>query len=123
LRDSLLHDIGNIDHAIKIAFNSLDGRVADNAELLDACTGNLLDDDVDSRISKTEFRKLLLHSRGFYTGEEVSNDDGEGGDLQRRELTRELSRTVDSEVDTFFMLLDKDSDGFLDQTEFVKKSE
>ena len=111
--DSLLHDIGNIDHAIKIAFNTLDGRDIDNPALFDNC---MLDDN--STISKAEFRKLLLHSRGFHTGD--AGDDSV--DEHFKHMSEHLSRTVDFEVDTFFQLLDTDKDGVLHRSEFVKKT-
>lgn len=137
---SLLHDLGSIDHAIKIAFNSIDGRERDNLALFgESGTTDLFDDDVDdARISKVEFRNLLLHSRGYnvgvadhcHDGEDcvdrtvpAAGDNSEVAQPQSKELTDELSRTVDSEVETFFKLLDTDNNGFLDLTEFVKKQE
>lgn len=126
---SLLNDLGSIDHAIKIAFNSIDGRERDNIALFgESSASHLFDDAVDdARISKTEFRNLLLHSRGFEVGDVVNGKKGStknvtGHDpVPKRVLTEELSRTVDSEVETFFNLLDTDNNGFLDLTEFVKK--
>jgi Ca2+-binding EF-hand superfamily protein len=114
----LLNDIGNIDHAIKIAFNSIDGRNRDNAALFDKHGGSFLDDD-NSTISKTEFRKLLLHSRGFHTGDDTTDDIL---DEHSKPISEELSSTVDAEVETFFMLLDTDQDGFLDRSEFINNS-
>ena len=111
-----MQDIGNIDHAIKIAFNRIDGG-GDGIGLLGIKVKDIVDDN--NTISKAEFRNLLLHSRGFLTGD-ASDNNLVVTDEYYKPISKEMSRTVDAEVDTFFMMLDKDKDGYLDMTEFVK---